>query len=276
MEYTRRQSDRVNLAIPIEVIGSDALGAQFFQIAETSVLSRRGATIVLNRKLVPEQEITIRCIKSARESDARVVGMTGQLGADFVYGVALLNAPVDFWDVQFPALSEDDQAIRVLLSCNGCGRHEISLLDEVELQVLDTNASLQRYCKACLMITRWYTESTHDLVSSPPPLQEASPKSEISAPSKPARRKHNRVSTNLEACVRQWSTKSEVVLCEDISKGGLRFLGPTRYEKDTRLEIAVPCSPGGAGNIFVSARIMYVHPVGDRFRHGARFSPDMR
>jgi len=53
------------------------MGGVFPEQSHTIVLGRQGAKISLQRKLVPDQEISIRCHATGRESDARVVGQIG-------------------------------------------------------------------------------------------------------------------------------------------------------------------------------------------------------
>src|SRR5260370_9260778 len=50
----------------------------------------------------------------------------------------------------------------------------------------------------------------------------------------------------------------EVVSCEDMSRGGLRFKSKKQFYASTMIEVAVPYSPGGQ-SIFVPGQIVYVH-----------------
>jgi hypothetical protein len=50
----------------------------------------------------------------------------------------------------------------------------------------------------------------------------------------------------------------DVVSCEDMSRGGLRFKSTKQYFATTMIEVAVPYAPGGQ-SIFVPGQIMYVH-----------------
>jgi len=86
-----RRSDRVPVELPIVVTGTDAMGAGFLEQTRTIMVGRHGAKILLSRKLAPEQEINIRCLKTARESDARIVGQLGSEGESYYYGVELLE-----------------------------------------------------------------------------------------------------------------------------------------------------------------------------------------
>lgn len=74
---------------------------------------------------------------------------------------------------------------------------------------------------------------------------------------------------NFAACVRSRGFGDDVVVCEDMSRGGVRFKSRKVYFIDTMIEIAVPYS-AGVSNIFVPARILYVQELDEQrlFRCG--------
>jgi hypothetical protein len=74
------------------------------------------------------------------------------------------------------------------------------------------------------------------------------------------RRKHARTRVNLKACVRRPGVTNDVVACEDMSRGGLRFKSTRKYEEKMRIEVAVPYLPGDQA-IFVPAEIAYVQEL---------------
>jgi PilZ domain-containing protein len=99
----------------------------------------------------------------------------------------------------------------------------------------------------------------------------------LPAPEKPGRppaerRKHPRVKVTYSACVRHPQQGDEVVLCEDMSKGGLRFKSRKRYYAQSLIEVAVPYQPGQAA-IFVPAQIVFVEELPEQqlFRHGVQY-----
>lgn len=117
---------------------------------------------------------------------------------------------------------------------------------------------------------------------SPAPADPAAPaKSSIPARSPDAaaaggrrenRRKHVRTKVRFKACVRCQSSPDEIVTCEDMSRGGVRFKSRKRYTEQTMIEIAVPYEPGNP-SIFVSARIVFVQELADEklFRYGVAY-----
>ena len=71
------------------------------------------------------------------------------------------------------------------------------------------------------------------------------------------RRKHPRARINYKACIRRSGVTDEVVVCEDMSKGGISFKSRKKYFERTAIEVAVPYAPGGNA-IFVPAEIAWV------------------
>jgi hypothetical protein len=86
------------------------------------------------------------------------------------------------------------------------------------------------------------------------------------------RRKHPRVKVTYSACVRHPQQGDEVVLCEDMSKGGLRFKSRRHYYPQSLIEVAVPYQPGQPA-IFVPAQVVFVEELPEQklFRHGVQY-----
>jgi hypothetical protein len=291
-----RSSDRVEIAIPIQVIAEDlTTGRTFFRDCQTSVVSRHGATVVLSCVLAVDQEITLRCMATKAEVRARVVGVIQGKSKDPTYGLALLEGEPNPWGIEFPALSAvDDGFVRLLLVCEGCGRSEVVHLNEIEVEIFASNHSLRRPCPSCHGVRLW----THDAEGSTKPKEtagngatstnETTSKKErtpaISPAREPAsaatsqipfanRRKDRRVKTAITACIRRAAFNEEIVTCEDVSRGGIRFRTQKEYLLNVRIEVAVPCTPR-AGNIYVPARVAHVRRVGEFFVVGVAFLPD--
>lgn len=72
------------------------------------------------------------------------------------------------------------------------------------------------------------------------------------------RRKHARTRVKFKACIRRPGMADDIVSCEDMSRGGLRFKSKKQYFATTMIEVAVPYSPGDQ-SIFVPGEIVYVH-----------------
>jgi PilZ domain len=86
------------------------------------------------------------------------------------------------------------------------------------------------------------------------------------------RRKHVRTKVNFKACVRYQNFADDIVTCEDMSRGGLRFKSRQRYVERAKIEIAAPYS-AGTPPIFVTAQIVFVQELrAERmFRYGIAY-----
>ena len=145
-----RRSDRVQISIAVEAVGTDLhRGRPFCQRGQTVVVSRHGAAIALNYALVTDQELTIRCLNTGKEAEARVIGLIFSPGNGLVYGMAFLNDAANPWCIDFPALTSADEELgRILLECRMCRAYRVAHLDEIEMQVFETNQGIQQFCKA--------------------------------------------------------------------------------------------------------------------------------
>ena len=86
------------------------------------------------------------------------------------------------------------------------------------------------------------------------------------------RRKHARMRVNFKACVRGPSLENDIVVCEDMSRGGLRFKSRKQYFEKMLVEVSVPYSPGDQA-IFVPAQIVYVQELPEQkvYRYGVMY-----
>lgn len=263
-------------------------GKMFSEQARTVLLSRHGAGIVSEYKLSPEQELIIRSLETNKEAEVRVVGQLGSQGESYTYGVAFLNQNIDFWGIEFPPVSQSEKAANsVSLQCASCGARETVVQSDLESDVYLVNEGIVRYCKACGNSTFW--KRADDVVegeAAPLQLEEKSVQPEPSATESidsPAdlkpnlraenKRKHVRTKVSFKACVRTFTLGDDIVTCEDISRGGLRFKSRKQYAAKTDIEIAAPYSPGSP-NIFVRAQIVRVEDVpGEKsFRYGVAYA----
>lgn len=94
----------------------------------------------------------------------------------------------------------------------------------------------------------------------------------VAAKERENRRKHARTRVTFKACVRRPGLPDDVVVCDDMSRGGFRFKSSRQYFENTMIEVAVPYSPGGQA-IFVPAQIAYVQELPEQkmFRCGAMY-----
>ena len=261
-----RTSDRVYLETTIIISGTDSAGRRFVENTQAVVLNRRGARIISRQALVPQQELTIRCLKTGLDAPVQVVGPIAGAGEGSHFGVALLHPEVNVWGMDFPLLDgTESPAGRVVLECADCGAREVVHLDVFELEVLQANECLQRPCKQCGESTLWLRSASEE---GRIPVGRVAPDSSHTI----QERKAPRISLKVNACIRHSAFGEEVVSTEDVSRGGFRFVSRKDYPLGTVIEAALPYSPGAA-NIFIPAKIVHKEagsPEGI-FAHGVAY-----
>jgi PilZ domain-containing protein len=264
-----RQSDRVTLRLEVEASWFNGDGVAVTKPAESLLVSRNGGVIRLQERLFTGQELTLRrtleddTVKTAR---ARIVAEIDRETDGFLYAVSILEPRADFWEIEFPALQQGEEALaRLLMECSFCQRREVVYLNEMELKSFEVRRCAARLCKHCDAPSIW-VEAQSD-----PSGVEMLPARAAEERVTP-RRNRLRVKARVLACIRQRGFQEEVAVCEDLSKGGISFRSRNEYAQGTRLEVAVPYTPG-AGAIFVPIRIVFSQPIASAglFRHGAAY-----
>src|SRR5271166_2940941 len=140
------------IQMPVEVIGCDLFGQQFFETTETLTISRNEVSILLTTKLAADTEVILRNPETNEEAIACVVGQLHEEGSCHVYGLVFLDPAVNLWHIKFPATGESRM---VQLACTGC--HEVSAqsLTEADDELLQSARELRRLCNRCNSITVW-------------------------------------------------------------------------------------------------------------------------
>jgi hypothetical protein len=288
-----RRSSRIPREIAILLVGSDMEGKVFSEETKTVVLSRHGAGIVSGYVLSAEQELILRRLDTDKEAEIRVVGQLGSHGESHTYGVAFLDPEMDLWGLKLPSMTESEkEARRILLQCSGCKAREMVEQSDLESDVYLVNEGIVRSCNSCGSSTFWKRATEDDgseavaLATGPRGAEERDEPVETlpAAPPDPApapqaavrpenRRKHVRTKVNFQGCVRSYAFGDDIVTCEDISRGGLRFKSRKEYVAKTDIEVAAPYSPGSPA-IFVRGQIVHVEELKQerRFRCGVSYA----
>src|SRR5260370_41990633 len=143
-----RRSGRIPKEIAILLVGSDLEGKVFSEQTKTVVLSRHGAGIVSQHKLVPEQELILRRLDTNSETEIRIVGQIGSQSGNYTYGAAFLDSEIDFWGVKFPALTDSEiRATRSLLECTAAKGSEAVARSDLASDGVPTNEGIEQFCK---------------------------------------------------------------------------------------------------------------------------------
>jgi hypothetical protein len=255
--------------MPVEASWVDGGGVAVKQTAQTLLVSRNGAVLRLPEKLSTGQAITLRRQQEGdtwKATRARVVAEIDHEPDGFLYAIAILEPRSDFWDIDFPAPQKADEALaRLLMECSFCQRREVAYLNELELKSFEVRKCVARVCKICDAPSIWIEAQS-----------EIAPDNEpVKRPAEPhiyPRRNRTRVRARVLACIRRRGFQEEVAVCEDLSKGGISFRSRNQYPEGSRVEVAVPFTPG-AGAIFVPIRIVFSQaiPSAGLFRHGAAY-----
>jgi hypothetical protein len=265
-----RQSDRVSFSMPVEASWVTGTGTAHKQTAETLLVSRNGGVLRLSDKLAMGQELNLRRQREGDEwksTRARVVAEIDQEPNGFLYAIHILDTRSDFWEIEFPAPHKAEEALaRLLMECSFCQRREVVYLNELELKSFEIRKCVARVCSHCDSPSIWI-ESQSEMR----PMQNGPGQPSVEARVIP-RRNRTRVKARVLACVRRRGFQEEIVVCEDLSKGGLSFRSRNQYAEGSRLEVAVPFTPG-SGAIFVPIRIVFSQaiPTAGLYRHGVAY-----
>jgi hypothetical protein len=266
-----RQSDRVNFRMPVEASWLATGGMAMKQTAQTLLVSRNGGVLRLSEKLSAGQEVTLRRQQEGDEwksARARIVAEIDRDADGFIYAVHLLEPRTDFWDIDFPAPHKSEEALaRLLMECGFCQRREVVYLNEADLKSFEIRKCVARHCKYCDSPAIWI-----EVVSEAAPVELVGIPLVVPEYRAAPRRNRTRVKARVLACIRRRGFQEEVAVCEDLSKGGISFRSRNEYPEGTRVEVAVPFTPGSSA-IFVPIRIVFSQPIvsAGLFRHGAAY-----
>jgi hypothetical protein len=265
-----RQSDRVSFRMPLEASWMESSGLVQRAIVQTLLVSRNGGVLRMQEKFFPGQELSLRRplggdgIRTAR---ARIVAEIDREPEGFLYAIHILDPRADFWDIDFPAPHKAEEALaRLLMECSFCQRREVVYLNELELRSFESRKCIARICKVCDAPSIW-VEAQSEFSTIESSTRRSGEDNHILP-----RRNRTRVKARVLACIRRRGFQEEVAVCEDLSKGGIAFRSRNEYPEGTRVEVAVPFTPG-SGAIFVPIRIVFSQPIPSAglFRHGAAY-----
>jgi|SRR5450432_3773338 len=256
----KRRSDRVLVAIPIDLSATDFHGVRFKEACFTEMVSLHGASVALPRRASAEQPVTLYRRSLDLEVQARILGQLGIRPGFHLYGIAFTEDAPNFWGIVFPPLDQNDESLaRTLLMCSECGKRLIFTLNEIEYRVFDANQRLSFGCETCGRNVVWM----------PVPNEPTAAESR-SGPGQQNRR-HTRTKMKAMACIQESDRDDDVVEVLDISRGGVSFRGKRGYQVNSWIQFAVPYTPGAA-NIFVSGRIAWRRELPEQaYEHGVQY-----
>jgi len=258
---SKRRSDRVLVALPINLTATDSNGVRFTEACFTEMVSLHGASVALPRRASAEHPVTLQRRSLDLQVQARILGQLGIRPGFHVYGIAFTEDAPNFWGINFPPLDQSDESwARTLLMCPECGKKLIFALNEIEYRVFSANQRLSFGCETCGHNVSWKP------VPNQPTLAPAG-----SLPEEIDNRKHTRTRMKAMACIQESGRDDDVVEVLDISRGGVSFRGPRAYPVNSWIHFAVPYTPGAA-NIFVPGRIAWRKDLeGNCYEYGVQY-----
>ena len=255
--------------MPVEASWTGNGGLKVTQSAETLLVSRNGAVVRLAEKLFAGQEITLR---RQREGDswkiarARIVAEIDQGPEGFLYAIAIVDPRADFWDIDFPAPHKAQEALaRLLMECSFCQRREVVYLNEPELKSFEIRKCVARVCPHCDSPSIWI-EAQPEVAPVIPDLPDGSGRS-----CRSTTKSHAGQGARLGVYPPPGISGRSGRL-RGFVEGRHQFRSRNQYPEGTRVEVAVPFTPGSAA-IFVPIRIVSSQaiPAAGLFRHGAAY-----
>jgi hypothetical protein len=256
--------------MPVEASWVTTTGTPAKHTAETLLVSRNGGVLRLTEKLSMGQELNLRRELEGdhwKSTRARVVAEIDQEQNGFLYAIHILDPRSDFWDIDFPAPHKGEEALaRLLMECSFCQRREVAYLNELELKSFEVRKCVARLCRHCDAPSIWIESQSEVRVP-----ENGAPRPTVEERVIP-RRNRTRIKARVLACIRRRGFQEEIAVCEDLSKGGLSFRSRNQYPEGSRVEVAVPFTPG-TGAIFVPIRIVFSQsiPTAGLYRHGASY-----
>jgi hypothetical protein len=256
--------------MPVEASWVTNSGVAVKQTAQTLLVSRNGGVLRVQEKLGAGQELTLRRQQEGdhwKTARARVMAEIDNEPGGILYAIQILDPRSDFWDIDFPAPNKGEEALaRLLMECSFCQRREVVYLNEPELKSFEIRKCVARVCKQCDTPAIWIEAKPEVSTSEnggahPTPSERVLP-----------RRNRTRVKARVLACIRRRGFQEEVAVCEDLSRGGISFRSRNQYAEGSRVEVAVPFTPGSSA-IFVPIRIVFSQaiPSAGLYRHGAAY-----
>lgn len=98
----RRQSQRIFLDVPVQVMGHDTLGIAFSEDTRTLKVSADGCSLPLSAPVNKGQHVTLVNIRTRAMLDCVVVRIEQSSGARHEIGMAFVLPNRKFWQVSFP------------------------------------------------------------------------------------------------------------------------------------------------------------------------------
>jgi PAS domain S-box-containing protein len=108
----RRRSDRVSIAVPVEIKGTDEAGEVFTEKTCTITVSRYGCGMKPRGAVRLNEELRVRRLDNGNWETGRVVGLMNAQSGQPLCGIEMARACDEFWGIRF---SSSDERLREAL-----------------------------------------------------------------------------------------------------------------------------------------------------------------
>ena len=97
-----RRSQRVDLNVSVVVYPPPNEGPQFYESAQTLVVSAHGALLALTDMVTPKQRLLVQNAESGEQEECRVVSVKKELTGPPKVAVEFTQPAPSFWHLAFP------------------------------------------------------------------------------------------------------------------------------------------------------------------------------
>jgi hypothetical protein len=95
----------------------------------------------------------------------RLVGEMGEDARGHVYGVALVDRELDFWQIDFPPPPHWVTNGDTSMECSLCHTREVVEQSEIEADVYALTRGILRFCATCGSSTTWHEAAARQSVA---------------------------------------------------------------------------------------------------------------
>lgn len=98
----KRRSQRIELTVPVVIHRATKEGTQFYERAQTLIVSAHGALMALAEKVTPEQRLLMQNVDSGEQKECRVVYVAKERTGPTKVAVEFTRPAPTFWRIAYP------------------------------------------------------------------------------------------------------------------------------------------------------------------------------
>jgi hypothetical protein len=102
LESNRRRSQRIALAVKVQVVGRTGLGEHFKERTQTISVSPHGAMVLVSKRVDKGQQLVLRNVRTEAEMECTAVYVAKAPNDQYEVGLSFLLPNRAFWGVVFP------------------------------------------------------------------------------------------------------------------------------------------------------------------------------